>query len=218
MLEELCLELGLADPPALLSSRLVTAPMTWGIRRPVVLMPVASRGWPAAQRRQVLLHELAHIKRRDCLTQFTAHVAHLIFWFNPLLGLAKRRMRAERERACDDRVLLAGARPSSYACHLLNVVARLRGRYCYVSTVLEVAHRGGLSDRLDALLDPGQWRSGPGHRFTAVAGILILGTVMTLAAIGGCSFYKGASLATSWLSPADRRQVLQALHSVPSPG
>lgn len=204
LLRSLSRKMGLASPPLLLSSPRILTPMTWGIHRPVVLLPEASRHWPTAQRREVLLHELAHIKRHDCLTQLAAQLARLIFWFNPLVTVAARRMRAERERACDDRVLAAGTRPSSYAAHLLHIATRLRGRDCSMPVAVGMARGGGIVDRLGAVLDTGQRRSGPGIRFTVMVATLILGAVLALAVLGGCSIYKGDSLATSWLSPTDK--------------
>ena len=87
-----------------------------------------SAGWPTDRRRDVLLHELAHVKRLDCLTQALAQVACALYWFNPRHGSRARRMRVERERACDDLVLGAGTRASDYAGHLLEMAQACAAR------------------------------------------------------------------------------------------
>jgi beta-lactamase regulating signal transducer with metallopeptidase domain len=68
-----------------------------------------------------MLHEFAHLERRDHLTRLIASAACTLFWFNPLVWLASRRLRAESECACDDRVIRAGVPPVEYAAHLLEV-------------------------------------------------------------------------------------------------
>ena len=109
LLRDLAAKLGLMRRILLLRSARAVMPMTWGWIRPVVLLPAEADSWGIDRRRVVLLHELAHVKRLDCLTQAIARAACAVYWFHPLAWVAARRMRVERERACDDVVLLAGA-------------------------------------------------------------------------------------------------------------
>jgi beta-lactamase regulating signal transducer with metallopeptidase domain len=86
--------------------------VTIGILRPVILLPADAVSWPVERRALVLAHELAHVGRFDTLTQLMAQVAVALFWFDPLLWLAARRMGVEREFACDDAGLREGSAPS----------------------------------------------------------------------------------------------------------
>ena len=96
-------------------------PMAAGLLRPAVLLPEDAEAWPGEQRRAVLTHELGHVKRHDCLTQALAHAACALYWFHPLAWVAAWRLRVERERACDDLVLRAGASGPDYADQLLQL-------------------------------------------------------------------------------------------------
>src|SRR6266540_915610 len=126
LVDELSLELGLTRHVRLLQASGPAMPMTWGIRRPAILLPREADTWTAERRRDVLLHELAHVKRHDFLIQLMARVACAVYWFHPMVWLAATRLREERERACDDHVLRAGATPSEYASHLLEIARGLR--------------------------------------------------------------------------------------------
>lgn len=126
-------------------------PMTWGVVKPTVILPRTWRDWLEECQRLVLLHELAHVKRLDVLYQLIARLTCVLYWFHPLVWYALRRLRIEREIACDDCVLMAGQRPSSYAQQLLNI-ARDYHAMALPPTVAMV-QRAGLEYRVRALLD-----------------------------------------------------------------
>lgn len=137
--------------------RRASMPMACGLFRAVVLMPIDADGWPDERLRIVLLHELAHVKRRDCLTHAIAQLACAAYWFNPLVWIAAKRLRVERERACDDLVLRAGTCGTEYADQLLEIARVMReGRFPAVlgGATLAMAHRSQLEGRLMAILDP----------------------------------------------------------------
>ena len=104
----------------------VTVPMVWGLFRPVILLPADVDEWEPERQRAVLLHELAHIQRQDWLMQTMAQITCAVYWFNPLLWFAARRMRTEIEGACDDHVLNAGYQSTDYAQHLLDIVRNIK--------------------------------------------------------------------------------------------
>src|SRR5262249_19156055 len=74
---------GVSPRIAFLRSARATMPMAWGIVNPAVLMPADADDWPTDRLRIVLLHELAHVKRRDCLTHMLAQLTCALYWFNP---------------------------------------------------------------------------------------------------------------------------------------
>jgi HEAT repeat protein/beta-lactamase regulating signal transducer with metallopeptidase domain len=150
-------EVGVSSNITFLRSRRATMPMACGVLRPAVMMPAEADAWPVDRLRIVLLHELAHVKRHDCLTHLVAQVACAFHWFNPLAWIAARQVRTERERACDDLVLAAGTQGPDYADQLLEIARAMRAeKYPAVlaGASLAMAHRSQLEGRLMAILDP----------------------------------------------------------------
>lgn len=163
-------ELGLRERVRLLRAGGAAMPMTWGILRPAVLVPADADGWSPERLRVVLLHELAHVARRDCLWQTLASLCCAAYWFHPGVWWAARRMRVEREQACDDRVLRAGTRASEYAGHLLEVARASRARPLTAAAAVAMARRSQLEGRVIAVLDAARERGAVPGRAALVAG------------------------------------------------
>src|SRR6266581_3095135 len=182
LVEELSLELGLHRHVRLLQAQGPAMPMTWGIRRPAILLPAEADAWSAERRRDVLLHELAHVKRHDFLIQLMARIACVVYWFHPLVWLAATRLREERERACDDQVLRAGATPSAYATHLLEIARGLRAARATSLASVAMARPAQLATRLIDVLDTRRSRDTLSARSAVPAWITAIAVVVPLAA------------------------------------
>ncbi|HET9215515.1 MAG TPA: M56 family metallopeptidase, partial [Terriglobia bacterium] len=145
--------LALKRPVTLRMSTQTIPPMTWGIFRPVVLLPATAAEWPESRRRLVLAHELAHVKRKDGIVQILLQAVCSFYWFNPIVWYAARRLRIERECACDNQVLKLGADADDYADHLLQVARTLNPGSGLSLATVAMAHRSQLETRLLSILD-----------------------------------------------------------------
>jgi beta-lactamase regulating signal transducer with metallopeptidase domain len=106
--------------PAPCSATPSTSPVTWGLWRPVILMPAASSAWSCTERDAALAHERAHVARRDWAVHLAVWAVCAVFWFHPLVWWARRALIREAEHAADDAALATGVRPSEYAALLLS--------------------------------------------------------------------------------------------------
>jgi beta-lactamase regulating signal transducer with metallopeptidase domain len=167
----------------LLESEGAAVPVAWEMFRPTVLVPAAAASWSADRQRVVLLHELAHVRRRDCQIQLLAHLALAVHWFNPLGWWAVRRLRIEREHACDDHVLRLGTRASDYADHLLQIARGLLPAAEPGWAAVAMARSSRLEARVAAILDPENPRRLPDRRATMIATVTTFALLLPLAAV-----------------------------------
>lgn len=180
---EIAVALDLTRPVRLLRGGWRAMPMAWGVLRPAIVLPEDCEEWGDERRRAVLTHELAHVKRLDCLTQALAHVACALYWFHPLAWLAARRLRIERERACDDLVLGVGASGPDYADQLLQLARGLRASRQPALATVSMARPSQLEGRLLAILDPGLDRRAPSRPAAAATATLAAGLLVPIAGL-----------------------------------
>jgi beta-lactamase regulating signal transducer with metallopeptidase domain len=177
----------------LLASRHVAVPVTWGVHRPIILLPQAALEWPDDRWQVVLRHELAHVRAHDAAMRLTARIACALFWFHPGVWWLARRFEADAEGACDDRVILSGVRASDYAEWL--AASSTSGADRQLDATMALVHRGNLRARLAAVTDTRRRLAVPDRR-------AVLCSMALAAAIL-------APLATARLAPT--RQVLTSL-------
>jgi beta-lactamase regulating signal transducer with metallopeptidase domain len=171
LLRDCCAAMSVARPVRLRRSRERNMPMTFGTLRPTIVIPAVADTWTDDRRRAVMLHELAHVARYDCLSQSVAFAACSLYWVHPLAWWASRRLRIERELACDDRVIMAGAAAREYAGHLLEIAYTFAAHRAPALAV-SMARPKQLEGRLLAVLDSERNRTQPARRLRiAAAGI-----------------------------------------------
>lgn len=144
--------IGLRAVPGLRISREVPLPVVFGIWRPVVILPPDADSWLGARLDAVLLHEMAHIRRRDILARLVADVACALHWFNPLVWVAAARLRAEAEVACDQAVVHAGIGAEAYANELLQLARTYNGAPLLVPAI-GIVGASSLAARVRAILN-----------------------------------------------------------------
>ncbi len=132
------------------SSADLLEPGVVGMFRPILLLPagilerLTPRQWQA-----VLAHEACHVNRRDNLTAAAHMIVEAVFWFHPLVWWIGARLVEERERACDEAVLLLGNAPHDYAEGILRVYkSYLESPLCCISGVTG----SDLKKRIQAIL------------------------------------------------------------------
>ncbi len=127
----------------------VATPLTWGIRRQVILLPAALVSGSPEVCESAIRHEQAHIVRKDWIWNLLAEVVCAFCWFQPGAWWLRRRMRLESERACDDLALLSGIAGPDYAAHLLEIL-RSNGKG---EVAPAMAQSGGMEERMRHILD-----------------------------------------------------------------
>lgn len=121
-LRSLASRLGVRRPVALLESCLAEVPAAAGYLRPAILLPVGMlAGLPAAQVELILLHELAHILRRDYLVNLLQSAVEALLFYHPAVWWVSNVIRAEREHCCDDIVVAFAGDARAYAAALVTL-------------------------------------------------------------------------------------------------
>lgn len=124
-LQQLADLLGLRKTVRLVESALVQVPLTTGFIKPCIFVPLGLlTQLPADQVEAILLHELAHIRRRDYLVNIVQSIAESIFFFNPALLWISARLREEREACCDDVAVTHTPHKASYLHALVAFAGR----------------------------------------------------------------------------------------------
>ncbi len=163
-------------PPRLVVLPGVASPMVWGFGAPRLIWPLGLEDRLSAEgRRAVLIHELAHLRRRDHWVGWLLLAAGCVWWWHPLFWWVRRRLTQEAELACDAWVV--GTAPDArraYAEALLEVSQRLASTAA-VPALGAAGGRRDLERRLVMIM------RGPATRRLSWAGLAGVGVLGLLA-------------------------------------
>jgi len=142
---------------ALLVSREIASPVSWGVLRPVILLSeaaVENRGDAEA----IIAHELAHVSRLDWAGLLLGRIVTALFWFNPLAWMLAAQAHQLREEAADDAVLRSNVDRMEYAALLVGA-ARHQARGFLLAANGVAPSAGSLKRRITRVLDEHQLRA-----------------------------------------------------------
>ena len=190
-------QLGIRRYVTLSVSDQIGSPTQVGLLKPVVVLPtpiVKSRG----QLESILIHELIHVKRWDCLYRLLAMVGMAFYWFNPLFHRVKHLLFEAQEQACDDWTVTTIGNSEIYADTLLNVATQLQPRPA-MALGMDMARPTQVMARVNRIITLG------GHVSPRVGRVSAL--VMAVVFIGGATTI--GSLTTSKVDHNDPEVVFE---------
>lgn len=175
--ESLAQRMGLSRAVRLAISEAISTPLSFGLWRPMVLVPAALlTGYPPEFLEALLAHELAHVQRRDYLVNLLQSLVEVLCFFHPVVWWLSHRIRTEREQLCDDRAVQTTGEARRLAL-ALNALDDLQPHL----TALALAARGGnLMHRIQRLVKP--LNTSPASFGWVAPALLTLGLLSPLAA------------------------------------
>src|SRR6478672_10385670 len=142
-------------PVSVLVSERLEVPTAIGFHKPAVILPAwMLESTPAEELKYILLHELAHLSRRDDWTNLAQKILKALLFFLPSVWWIERRLSLDREMACDDRVLAQTGTPRGYAECLAHVAERSFLRRQLALAQAAVGRVRQLTARVAMILDP----------------------------------------------------------------
>ncbi len=192
-------------PIDVVQSAKISSPALLGFLRPRLLLPNSMiESFEQEELRHVFLHELAHLKRGDVAVNWIMSALQVVHWFNPVLWFAFRRMRTEREMACDAHVLAAVETEErrSYGRTILRTITFLSGGRLLPGAVGIVEDKSEITRRIDMIAT----FRGSSSKQSVLGGVLLL----CLAVVG----LTGAEHATAKPAVGKDGQMVQGVYPI----
>jgi uncharacterized protein (TIGR03435 family) len=180
MVKSLSLGAGIRRPVEVLLQEALPGPIACGVARPAILMPREAESWNPDDLKRAMIHELEHVRRGDSIWLCVARVACAVYWFHPLVWIARRKLVLEGERSCDDAVLWH-SEATVYADQLVDLARRLSKAKRLPA--LAMANRLDLAARVNAVLDSRQKRGRAGARALILVCAVVFLLLITMSAV-----------------------------------
>lgn len=143
-------EHSLKRPISIRQSDKISSPLTYGVFRPVILMPKATDWTDTKQLPYILTHEYIHIYRYDTITKLIATIALCIHWFNPMVWVMYLLFNRDMELACDESVIrqFGDNSKSAYSFMLINMEAKQSGLLPFCNSF----SKNAIEERITAIM------------------------------------------------------------------
>ncbi|MDZ7319801.1 MAG: M56 family metallopeptidase, partial [candidate division KSB1 bacterium] len=156
LLETCKKQMKITRPMALIEMEGIRIPVLFGIFKPKILVPINfAQQMTADQIKHILLHELAHYKRKDVLVSCLTTILQIIHWFNPMIWFAFYRMRMDRELACDEMALnrIGAAQSQAYGQTIISLLETMTTKFWLPVTVSIIESKKDLKRRLAMIVN-----------------------------------------------------------------
>lgn len=184
-LADVCQQAELQHIPRVVITDRVSGPAVFGLRRPCILVPGQTiNALSRSDLRNILLHEIAHIRRRDLWFQAAIVAIQILFWFNPFVYLIRRRLYELRELCCDATVstVLRDQTPQ-YRDTLLEALRQRLGAQkpaLAFEPIGLLERTANVVTRLRALENPNYKHSTPRRLATCAVALAVIVTIMPM--------------------------------------
>lgn len=157
----------------------VGQPFVWGLLQGSIYLPGSFRkSTDAEHRRKIMAHELAHVTRYDAFVNLLQTLAQGIFWFHPLVWIANRQIRAEREKCCDETAIARlAASPKDYSNAIVDTLITEYKSTLPTPSLAIAGPIRNIEDRIKTIMKPGK-RFYKSPTLVAIVVVLLLGVAV----------------------------------------
>ncbi|MBE0537667.1 MAG: hypothetical protein IH624_18530 [Phycisphaerae bacterium] len=155
-------------------------PFVWGVVRGSIYVPADfGRTTDGGRRREILAHELAHVRRCDALVNALQTAAQAVFWFHPLVWIANRAIRAEREKCCDEAAIAKlAASPRDYSSAIVSALVTEFKSTLPTPSLAIAGPLKNVEDRIKTIMRPGRTFHARPKLLTVLLIVLLAGLIV----------------------------------------